>query len=67
MICGSCGAENRAGRKFCSQCGSALALGCASCGAANEPGEKFYGECGAALTQVSLPIAVSSTGAEAAS
>jgi len=49
VICGSCGAENRAGRKFCAECGSMLAVGCPACGAANEPGEKFCGECGSAL------------------
>jgi hypothetical protein len=47
MICAACQQPNRAGRKFCSECGAALALQCASCGAANEPGEKFCGECGA--------------------
>src|SRR5437867_2103861 len=51
MICGSCGAENRAGRKFCAECGSALAVGCPTCGASNEPGEKFCGECGSALAE----------------
>src|SRR5438876_2090252 len=50
MTCAHCGAENREGRKFCSECGTALAVSCSSCGAANEPGEKFCGECGAALT-----------------
>ncbi len=49
MTCASCGAENREGRKFCGECGTALAVSCASCGAANEPGEKFCGDCGAAL------------------
>jgi class 3 adenylate cyclase/tetratricopeptide (TPR) repeat protein len=48
-VCASCGHANRAGRKFCAQCGSALAIGCPSCGAANEPGERFCGECGTAL------------------
>ncbi|MDP9331026.1 MAG: AAA family ATPase [Actinomycetota bacterium] len=51
MICGSCGAENRAGRKFCAECGAALAVGCPTCGASNEPGEKFCGECGSALAE----------------
>jgi class 3 adenylate cyclase/tetratricopeptide (TPR) repeat protein len=51
--CPSCGTENREGRKFCSECGTALASGCPSCGAANEPGEKFCGECGATLTSAS--------------
>ena len=46
MTCANCGTENRAGRKFCAGCGTALALACANCGAANEPGEKFCGECG---------------------
>jgi class 3 adenylate cyclase/tetratricopeptide (TPR) repeat protein len=49
VTCASCGAENRTGRKFCAECGSALSQACPSCGAANEPGEKFCGECGAAL------------------
>ena len=49
MTCGSCGAENRAGRKFCSHCGAPLALACAACGAANEPGDAFCGDCGAPL------------------
>jgi class 3 adenylate cyclase/tetratricopeptide (TPR) repeat protein len=53
VTCPNCGTENREGRKFCSECGAALALACQSCGAANEPGEKFCGECGEALaTQV---------------
>jgi class 3 adenylate cyclase/tetratricopeptide (TPR) repeat protein len=50
MLCPSCGAENREGRKFCAQCGSSLGLTCPACGAANEPGERFCGECGAPLT-----------------
>jgi class 3 adenylate cyclase/tetratricopeptide (TPR) repeat protein len=55
MICPSCGSENAADRKFCGQCGSALALVCPSCGSANEPGTRFCGECGAALVAVALP------------
>ncbi len=49
MLCSSCGHDNRQGRKFCAQCGAALALACASCGAANEPGERFCGQCGGPL------------------
>ncbi len=49
MTCSSCGAENRAGRKFCANCGFALAVTCPSCGAANEPEDRFCGECGTAL------------------
>src|SRR5947207_4336146 len=50
MVCPNCQAENRPGRKFCAQCGGALAAACPSCGAANQPGERFCGECGIALT-----------------
>src|SRR5213592_1857128 len=49
MLCGSCGSENRPGRKFCAQCGSALSVACPSCGAPNEPNDRFCGECGTAL------------------
>ncbi len=49
MRCVACGTENRADRKFCAQCGAALARACPACGAANLPGERFCGECGAAL------------------
>ncbi|HEY2073277.1 MAG TPA: adenylate/guanylate cyclase domain-containing protein, partial [Gaiellaceae bacterium] len=56
MTCASCGTENRPGRKFCSRCGTALALACASCGAANEPDDAFCGDCGAPLV-VEAPAA----------
>ena len=49
MTCGNCGTENRPGRKFCSNCGTALALGCPNCSAPYEAGERFCGECGTAL------------------
>jgi class 3 adenylate cyclase len=49
MRCSKCGTENRAGRKFCAECGAPLNARCAACGAENEPAEKFCGECGAAL------------------
>jgi hypothetical protein len=49
MNCPSCGSENRAGRKFCGECGAPLHARCASCGAENEPTEKFCGNCGVAL------------------
>ena len=50
MNCPRCGAENEAGRKFCGECGTPLALACPSCGTANPPSVKFCGECGASLT-----------------
>jgi class 3 adenylate cyclase/tetratricopeptide (TPR) repeat protein len=49
MRCGSCGTENRAGRKFCSSCGSPLAHTCPKCGAANDQDDRFCGECGTPL------------------
>jgi predicted ATPase/class 3 adenylate cyclase len=49
VTCAACGAENRAGRKFCSNCGAALARACPACGAANDPDDRFCGQCGAAL------------------
>ena len=63
MTCAACGAENRSGRKFCAECGTALAVGCPSCGAANEPGEKFCGECGATLASDGAPERASSASA----
>ena len=50
MICQSCGTDNLAGAKFCSECGARLAAGCPSCGAQNVPGAKFCTECGFRLT-----------------
>jgi class 3 adenylate cyclase/tetratricopeptide (TPR) repeat protein len=47
--CAACGTLNRAGRKFCAECGTALGISCPTCGTANEPGEHFCGECGASL------------------
>jgi hypothetical protein len=49
MRCAKCGADNREGRKFCTQCGSPLAAKCPRCDAAIEPAEKFCGDCGVAL------------------
>jgi hypothetical protein len=46
MRCSKCGRENRAGRRFCAQCGVGLTLVCPSCQAENEPGEQFCGDCG---------------------
>jgi class 3 adenylate cyclase/tetratricopeptide (TPR) repeat protein len=51
MVCSACGTENRAGRRFCSNCGAALEVRCAGCGAANEPGDRFCGECGRPLVE----------------
>ena len=49
MHCPSCNHDNRAERRFCTECGATLSVACPSCGASVEAGEKFCGECGAAL------------------
>jgi predicted ATPase/class 3 adenylate cyclase len=49
VICSSCGTENAAGKRFCTECGTPLTLACPSCGAQLAGSEKFCGECGAAL------------------
>ena len=49
MICGTCGSQNDAGRKFCVECGTALAIPCPNCGTPNPAAGKFCGECGTAL------------------
>jgi predicted amidophosphoribosyltransferase len=47
--CSKCGIENPVGKKFCGDCGAALANLCPQCGADNPAGKRFCGECGAAL------------------
>src|SRR5689334_7412577 len=64
MRCAACGSENEAGRKFCLECGSPLALGCASCGAPNPPQAKFCGECGNALAGNGAPAHAAAPAAE---
>jgi class 3 adenylate cyclase/tetratricopeptide (TPR) repeat protein len=59
LICPNCSTENRAGRRFCSQCGNALAVACPSCGAANEPDDRFCGQCGSPLDEAAERAPVS--------
>jgi len=56
VICSSCGTENKPGRRFCVECGTALAAACPSCGAAIDGIEKFCGSCGTPLGSVA-PLA----------
>jgi class 3 adenylate cyclase/tetratricopeptide (TPR) repeat protein len=49
MRCTKCNLGNRAGRKFCSSCGTVLPVPCDDCGFPNEVGEKYCGGCGRAL------------------
>ena len=55
MICSSCGAENKPGRKFCVRCATPLAAACPSCGAPFDPGDAFCGECATPLVPASAP------------
>jgi adenylate cyclase len=52
MHCAKCGTESKTGRKFCANCGNALAVRCPRCSAENEPSSKFCEDCGAALAPV---------------
>src|SRR5689334_5004443 len=56
MLCPTCGTENLAGKKFCKECGSALAAVCPSCGAPLIGDEKFCGECGTSLAGGARPV-----------
>ena len=49
MRCSNCKTENPAGKKFCGDCGAALANLCPKCAADNPAGKRFCGECGTAL------------------
>ena len=58
--CPSCGTENPADKRFCGDCGTALAAACASCGATNPPGKRFCSDCGTPLgAGVAAPAAES--------
>ena len=64
MICSSCGTTNEAGRKFCGECGTRLAVACPNCGTANAPTAKFCGECATPLAGATAPAAGATTTAE---
>jgi class 3 adenylate cyclase/tetratricopeptide (TPR) repeat protein len=51
LACTNCGAENPSGKKFCTGCGTPLALACPSCGAEIAGTERFCGECGNPLPE----------------
>src|SRR5579862_651301 len=57
MRCSNCNTENPPGKKFCGDCGAALASICPKCGADNPAGKRFCGDCGTALGE---PAAVAS-------
>ena len=64
MRCPSCNHDNRAERRFCAECGAALAALCTACGASNEHGEKFCGGCGKQLQPAAPALAVSTPAPE---
>lgn len=49
LACTACGANNRAGAKFCSECGVPTAAVCPACGAP-DTGGRFCSECGTRLS-----------------
>jgi class 3 adenylate cyclase/tetratricopeptide (TPR) repeat protein len=49
LRCSNCKTENPTGKKFCGDCGAALANLCPKCGVDNPAGKRFCGECGTAL------------------
>ncbi|CAN5452264.1 adenylate/guanylate cyclase domain-containing protein [soil metagenome] len=52
MICRTCRSPNQPGGRFCTACGSQLALTCSACGFANTPSDRFCGGCGKAAAAV---------------
>src|SRR5580704_8465585 len=50
ILCTKCGADNREGAKFCSECATPFAAKCPKCGAVNASGAKFCDECGISLS-----------------
>jgi class 3 adenylate cyclase/tetratricopeptide (TPR) repeat protein len=65
IICSNCGAENPLAKKFCGDCGSALAAVCSSCGGSNAPDKRFCGDCGATLEVGAVSVVAAPTPAVA--
>ena len=55
LKCPECLSENRAGIKFCEECGANLGLQCPACKARIPLGKKFCGECGRKISDPSKP------------
>src|SRR4051794_39192581 len=49
LTCPSCDAENRAGARFCRECGKPLARACPACGSAVGADQRFCDACGQCL------------------
>ena len=58
VICNKCGSQNRAGQKFCGNCGASLmpvgTVKCPNCQAENPETMKFCGNCGKPLQQTGI-------------
>jgi len=67
MRCSNCGTESTGVKKFCAECGSALALRCPKCAADNKPTSKFCEDCGTPLTGSAVPSSTSPQAASATS
>jgi class 3 adenylate cyclase/tetratricopeptide (TPR) repeat protein len=65
LTCSNCGMENPPGRKFCRECGTALALVCGVCGTPNPHGDKFCGECGSPLAPGAAAASGATSGSQA--
>src|SRR5262249_26279790 len=50
MQCSKCGHDNRAGAKFCEECGTPIARTCATCGTQLSLTAKFCPECGHSIS-----------------
>jgi class 3 adenylate cyclase/tetratricopeptide (TPR) repeat protein len=55
MDCQRCQHANRAGAKFCENCGAPIAAACARCGAELTSASKFCPECGAPVASAAAP------------
>ncbi|MGH9294543.1 MAG: double zinc ribbon domain-containing protein, partial [Acidimicrobiales bacterium] len=50
MRCPACGAESPDGKRFCGDCGQALAVTCSACGAKLDADDRFCRRCAAPVT-----------------
>ena len=55
MHCAACNSQNPTGARFCSQCGSALALQCPACHEPVTPASRYCSACGFALSTAQAP------------
>ena len=62
MECSSCGHENRAGARFCEECGQPAAITCINCGAELRSTARFCDQCGTRLERSPGPVGSPSHG-----